>query len=93
MAERSETTAAEESLHNAVPDSLALVWVWPTARVDRLQGARIGIGRDDAADIRLDGGGVSRNHAELYRQGPIYVVKDVGSTNGTWLDGQAIPAR
>jgi two-component system response regulator AtoC len=29
-------------------------------------------------------------HAELYRQGPLYVLRDLGSTNGTWLGGRRI---
>jgi transcriptional regulator with PAS, ATPase and Fis domain len=50
----------------------------------------LSIGRDEAAHIRLDGTGVSRSHAELYRQGPLYVLRDLGSTNGTWLGGRRI---
>ncbi len=36
--------------------------------------------------------GVSRKHAIIIRQESGYVVKDIGSTNGTWLnDGRLIP--
>lgn len=35
--------------------------------------------------------GVSRNHAEItYRSGD-YLIKDNGSTNGTWINGEKIP--
>lgn len=67
-----------------------LRWVWPREQVVTLQGARLLIGRDAAADIRLDGSGVSRQHAELYRQGPLYVLKDLASTNGTWVGGRQV---
>ncbi len=85
-----ETTAREDSYVGVPAERLALQWVWPTCRLDRLQGAKLGIGRDETAAIRIDGTGVSRNHAELYRQGPLYVLRDLGSTNGTWLGGRRV---
>ncbi|MDF3066670.1 MAG: Sigma-54 dependent DNA-binding response regulator [Polyangiaceae bacterium] len=69
---------------------LALEWVWPTSRIDSLQGGKLSIGRDHEAAIRIEGSGVSRHHAELYRQGPLYVIRDLGSTNGTWVAGRRI---
>ncbi len=87
---RSETTASEESVADTTTARLGLEWVWPTARLTRLQGAQLSIGRDEAASIRVDASGVSRQHAQLYRQGPIYVLRDLGSTNGTWLGGRRI---
>jgi DNA-binding NtrC family response regulator len=91
MSERGpDTTAQEESVPGAPARRLALDWVWPTKRSQYLQGARLGIGRDEGAALRLEGPGVSRQHAELYRQGPIYAVRDLGSTNGTWLDGRRV---
>ncbi|MGB7339575.1 MAG: FHA domain-containing protein [Phototrophicaceae bacterium] len=35
--------------------------------------------------------GVSRNHAELAYQNGSYLIKDLGSTNGTWINGEKIP--
>lgn len=86
----SETTVREESAADAPAARLVVQWVWPRPWVAPLQGARLSIGRDEAAHLRLDGTGVSRHHAELYRQGPIYVLRDLGSTNGTWLGGRRI---
>jgi DNA-binding NtrC family response regulator len=87
---RSETTAREESVNDVQAPRLALSWVWPSCRSDSLQGAKLDIGRDEEADLRIEGSGVSRHHAELYRQGPLYAVRDLGSTNGTWLNGRRI---
>jgi DNA-binding NtrC family response regulator len=88
---RLDTTAREDSLVIGAPTArLALELVWPTARLVTLQGARISMGRDEGASIHLEGSGVSRQHAELYRQGPLYVVRDLGSMNGTWLGGRRI---
>jgi DNA-binding NtrC family response regulator len=85
-----ESTAREESHVVDSPRRLVLEWVWPKRRRQVLQGARLGLGRDPAAAIALLGSGVSRAHAELYRQGPLYVLHDLGSTNGTWLGGRRI---
>jgi transcriptional regulator with AAA-type ATPase domain len=67
---------------------LAVAWIAESGTVELsiLRGARLKIGRDKSAQIRLDHPSVSRLHAELYRQGPIYVLQDLESTNGTWLD-------
>jgi DNA-binding NtrC family response regulator len=86
----SETTQREQSAADAPTSRLTLEWVWPRSRADQLQGGRLGIGRDETAHLRLDGTGVSRHHAELYRQGPLYVLRDLASTNGTWLAGRRI---
>jgi hypothetical protein len=48
------------------------------------------LGRDEQASVRLEAAGVSRNHAELVRQGPVYAIKDCGSTNGTFVNGARV---
>ncbi len=45
-------------------------------------------GRSEQSGVLLDGSGVSRVHAEFLREGPIFVVRDAGSRNGTWVDGR-----
>jgi DNA-binding NtrC family response regulator len=57
----------------------------------------VAIGRDDTA-LHLGGGRddrfMSRTHAMIGRgqNGGFYWVRDLGSTNGTWLDGTRLPA-
>jgi hypothetical protein len=51
---------------------------------------RVRIGRDPAADLALKGTGVSWHHALLTRSGGRWFVRDLGSTNGTLVDGRRI---
>jgi len=49
------------------------------------------VGREGAVEILLPGeGSVSRRHAEVVRQGSMITVKDLGSTNGTFVNGVKI---
>ncbi|MFI5297945.1 MAG: diguanylate cyclase [Polyangiales bacterium] len=48
------------------------------------------IGRGAQSAIHLDSDGVSRKHARIVRQGDGYVLQDLGSTNGTWVDNKRI---
>lgn len=53
-----------------------------------LTGDRVEIGRDPANSLLLDRDQmVSRRHAVLLRQGNAYVIQDLGSTNGTYVNG------
>lgn len=56
------------------------------------QGARreLLIGRDSSCDVRLDDLLVSRRHARISLDGPRPVVEDLGSANGTYVDGQRV---
>ena len=48
------------------------------------------IGRDPANGLRLSHETVSRVHAELTRQGGLWVLRDLGSTNGTSVNGRRV---
>ena len=47
-------------------------------------------GRHPDSDIFLDDVTVSRRHAEFVREGSRFLVRDVGSLNGTYLDRERI---
>lgn len=48
------------------------------------------LGRGDQADIRLDDDFASGRHARLVPHGEVMVLEDLGSTNGTYLNGEAV---
>lgn len=47
------------------------------------------IGRSNAADLVLPSNQVSREHASIVRKGASLCIVDLGSTNGTFLNGEA----
>lgn len=50
----------------------------------------VSIGRDPLCDICLDNTGISRQHARIERTPGGYVVEDLGSANGTFLNEQPV---
>jgi hypothetical protein len=50
----------------------------------------LSIGREPSNDISINDAEVSRKHARLFMQGGHYVIEDLGSTNGTFVNGQRL---
>ena len=48
------------------------------------------IGRAPEVDVRLDAPNVSRRHASLRKMGEQYILEDLGSVNGTYVNDQRI---
>ena len=48
---------------------------------------RVTLGRADDSDVAVRGAGVSRKHAEIVRSAVGYHLRDLGSTNGTFVNG------
>ena len=47
----------------------------------------LAVGRDDSADIKIDDQSLSRRHFIIRRQSDHFLIEDLGSQNGTWVDG------
>jgi pSer/pThr/pTyr-binding forkhead associated (FHA) protein len=90
-----DVTPEEQEAIGALPSGSALLIVrrGPTAGARFLLDADLTtVGRHPEADIFLDDVTVSRRHAEFLREGSTFQVKDLGSLNGTYLNGERIDA-
>ena len=75
-----------QSSHAAPP--LLVRTVRNTHRLD--SGREYRIGRDDASDIPISDARASWAHAVIRAEGPVWVLEDVGSRNGTFLGSERI---
>lgn len=85
----SEGMVGAEAVVNKEP----VVWIPTLEWNDRrypLTARRTTIGRGSSADIVVDAKGVSREHCQIIWDGQRAEVADLGSTNGTELDGVGI---
>ena len=55
-----------------------------------LDSARLVVGRSRSCDVRLRDDTVSRLHAALVWRGGTLVLEDLGSSNGTWVNGERV---
>jgi len=51
-----------------------------------ISAAKTMLGRDPKVDVVINDASVSRRHAVIERRGPLWIVTDQGSANGTWID-------
>ena len=58
----------------------------------RLDKAEVLIGRSPECDVLLPDRQVSRRHARVYRVGDRFFIEDLGSKNGTWVNGEPVEA-
>jgi pSer/pThr/pTyr-binding forkhead associated (FHA) protein len=55
-----------------------------------MAGKALSVGRHEDQDVRLDDAGVSRSHAMLVLRDGVWSVRDNGSANGLYLNGQRL---
>ena len=61
-----------------------------TMQVFDLEKTSIVVGRGEEADILIDNPSMSRRHAEFRQEGAGWIVEDLGSSNGTFMNGERI---
>ena len=72
------------------PATLEVVTGESTLRTVPISRVPLRIGRGASNDLVLSDSGVSRSHAEVVFEGGGYAVRDVGSSNGTFVDGARV---
>jgi predicted component of type VI protein secretion system len=48
------------------------------------------VGRDPGVDIVVDNLGVSRSHCQFLKRGDVFVIQDMNSSNGTYVNGKRV---
>ncbi len=56
----------------------------------RLDGSTVTLGRGTSNAVQLHDTEVSREHAEFSRRGEAFVIRDLGSSNGTFVNGKPV---
>ena len=59
-------------------------------KIFTLSKSEIVIGRDVNADVAINTAEVSRRHTRLHLEAGTYIIEDLGSTNGTFINGQRL---
>jgi hypothetical protein len=72
--------------------TLGLRWLFPATDgpITPLFGPRVVLGRGEDCGTVLPGAEISRYHAEVTRNGPLAVLRDLGSRNGSFVNGRPI---
>ncbi len=65
--------------------------LWEKRIIPLVEGENV-LGRDERATVRIDAPGVSRRHALVRVDGDGATLQDLGSKNGTFLDGSPVVA-
>jgi diguanylate cyclase (GGDEF)-like protein len=97
MLETTKVLVSKSRSSLQVAGEACLVHIYPTgpAMGSRfpLNGGPMVLGRDELCDIRIVDESVSRRHACIQADGNDYVIADMQSTNGTFVNGQRVSSR
>jgi Mrp family chromosome partitioning ATPase len=75
----------------ATPPSTSLTLRWPAKeKTFTLNGTKTTIGRGADSTVAIDDESVSEHHCEIFKRNDEVILKDLGSANGTYVDGQRV---
>jgi transcriptional regulator with AAA-type ATPase domain len=80
-------TEAAEPTRDAEREALGIFWLTPKERFHELLPGAI-FGRSPDCALCLEGSSVSRQHARLEKGGPLWMLRDLDSKNGVYLNAQ-----
>ena len=85
---RTQPTEAASAVDLGVEREVAVVqWSGQRAVLDKQRSV---LGRSRDADVTIEDPNISRRHAEIVQEGSTFWLIDLGSTNGTEVDGQRV---
>jgi len=90
---RAISGAGEQSLadqRSRLQPTLKILTGLEAGRTHVLLGHETVVGRGAQCDLSIDDGALSRRHCRVFRSGDTFVTEDLGSRNGTRVDGVAI---
>jgi len=70
--------------------NLTVIFGGKEEAVHELTQPRVVVGREPSCDIAIDNLGISRQHCAFVVKGDTYQVKDLGSANGTYVNGKKV---
>jgi hypothetical protein len=90
MIYRPPTPPLPDSDEPPAPPEREVVTLTINGRKEEITSPRVVLGRSRTTDVHVADVNVSRRHAEIRQEGATYWIVDLGSTNGTLLNGKRI---
>jgi pSer/pThr/pTyr-binding forkhead associated (FHA) protein len=70
--------------------TITIIFAGQEEKTVQLDKPKLVVGREPSCDIPIDNLGISRQHCAFVQRGEAFVVQDLGSSNGTFINGQRI---
>jgi Protein of unknown function (DUF3662)/FHA domain len=90
MIYRPPTPPVDDGDGPPAPPEREVVTLTIAGRTEEITSPRVVLGRSRTCDVHVADVNVSRRHAEIRQEGATYWIVDLGSTNGTLLNGKRV---
>ena len=91
--EETQTIDFEEAESEGLHFAPAALYSFDTHNTYYLSKPVVNLGRAENNDIVIKNLSVSRNHAQVFRRGKKFYIRDLESTNGTYVNGRRVKER